>query len=351
MSGMLKDQGLFHFRAGPLQMLLRPRIIGLMTAGLLLLAALGFSMLPMGSFTTTTDTLKNFLFADRTGVDSTSALILGDIRLPRILMAILAGAMLGMAGAALQTLTHNPLADPGLIGVKEGASVSIILLTFFIPQSSSLLRTIAGFAGGLGVAIIVIIMARDLARTRFILIGIGVSWLLHACLSLFITMADVKNVQTALIWLAGSLHGADWQNLSITALWGLIGLILLLATAPPANANALGTPVATGLGVNIRRLTAIRLLAPVLLTASAVSAIGNLGFVGLIAPHLSRLTLGGGQVSLICGSALYGGILVLAADSIGRIIFAPLQIPAGIVMAIIGVPFLLMLLWRRRDNL
>lgn len=278
-------------------------------------------------------------------------LIVGELRLPRVLMATLCGAMLGMAGAAMQSIARNGLADPGLIGVKEGASIAVLILVLFFPAVGAAWRPLAGLAGGAGVTLVVVTLAGDLSRPRFILIGIGISWLLAAAIGIFMTTADVRDVQTALMWLAGSLQAASWPLLAIALAWALPAAAVLLLTARAADIALLGAHTAAGLGVRLVRLTWVRLFATVLLTSASVSCVGGLGFVGLIAPHISRLVLRGGQTALLCGSGLTGALLVLAADNLGRLLFAPLQIPAGIVIAFAGGPFFLFLLWRRRDAL
>ncbi|HBS0336543.1 TPA: iron ABC transporter permease [Klebsiella pneumoniae] len=277
--------------------------------------------------------------------------ILFDIRLPRILMALLCGAMLGLAGAAMQSITRNGLADPGLIGVKEGASIVVLALVLFFPAVGLVWRPLAGMVGGIAVALLVLTLARDCSRPRFILIGIGVSWSLAAAVGIFMTTADVRDVQTAMIWLAGSLQAATWPLLAVAFCWALPGAIILFCTARAADVALLGDRTAIGLGVRLQRLTVLRFFAPVLLTSASVSCVGSLGFVGLMAPHMARFVLRGGQVSLLCGSALIGALLVLATDTLGRLAFAPLQIPAGIVIALVGCPFFVVLLWRRRDAL
>ncbi|MFT4190884.1 MAG: iron ABC transporter permease [Comamonas sp.] len=376
MSDLLHRNGRRLARLGHWQFVLRPRLAALWAVGVLALALLAAAVLPLGPFETLAGGGTAASAPASTAAPATSAadaatgpavhgeaeteaetlaelrhMIWRDFRLPRILAALLVGAMLGLAGAALQTLARNELADPGLVGVKEGAAVAVIAVALLAPQLASGWRTAAGLAGGLAVALLVAALSRDLTRVRFILVGIGVSWLLHAAIAIFTTTADLQDVQTALIWMAGSLHAASWPTLAATAPWAAVGLLLLLASSRAADVASLGPGVAAGLGVNLRRLHALRLLAACLLTAAAVAAVGSLGFVGLVAPHLSRLSLGGRQLALLAGSGLYGAALVLAADSIGRLAFAPLQIPAGIVMAIIGVPVLLALLWRRRDQL
>ena len=319
------------------QLLLRPAALKIAASIVLTLLALGLYSLSRGSYPLPASTLARALLAPQE-MGEQPRFILFDIRLPRILMALLCGAMLG-------------LADPGLIGVKEGASIVVLALVLFFPAVGLVWRPLAGMVGGIAVALLVLTLARDCSRPRFILIGIGVSWSLAAAVGIFMTTADVRDVQTAMIWLAGSLQAATWPLLAVAFCWALPGAISLFCTARAADVALLGDRTAIGLGVRLQQLTVLRFFAPVLLTSASVSCVGSLGFVGLMAPHMARFVLRGGQVSLLCGSALIGALLVLATDTLGRLAFAPLQIPAGIVIALVGCPFFVVLLWRRRDAL
>jgi iron complex transport system permease protein len=312
-------------------------------AALLAVAALAVGGQPLS--------LAEILGALRGVAEPEAELIVLGLRLPRILLALLCGAMLGMAGAAMQSLTRNGLADPGLIGAKEGAVVAILLLVLGFPTVPEVWRPWAGLLGALGVAGLVMLLARSLSGIRFILVGIGVGWTLSAAIALFITTAGLNEVRTALIWLAGSLHAASWDALWLALPWGLGSALVLLALARQGEVAALGPALAVGLGLRASRVAALRLLASVALTAACVSATGSLGFVGLVAPHIARLAVGRGEAMLLAGSAATGALLLLAADTIGRAAFAPLQIPAGIVLAILGGPVFLFLLWRRRNQL
>ncbi|MCI6602142.1 MAG: iron ABC transporter permease, partial [Shigella dysenteriae] len=327
----------------------RPK--NLVLLGGLFLFAVGILIFGLmhGSFSVPASEVGRALFAPE-NVSTDARYIVQDIRLPRVIMALLCGAMLGMAGAAMQSIARNGLADPGLIGVKEGCSVAVLWLIFQFPMLGMFWRPVAGLAGGLLVALIVIFCARDISRPRFVLIGIGVSWFFAAGIGVFMTTADVRDVQTALMWLSGSLHAANWMLVGISACWMLPAALLLLFTARTADIALLGHQVATGLGVNSSRLALLRVAAPIILTAVCVSCVGNIGFVGLIAPHISRFILRGGQTTLLLGSAVSGALLVILADSIGRLAFLPLQLPAGIIISLIGGPFFLLLLWQRRNS-
>lgn len=180
---------------------------------MLTLLALGLYSLSRGSYPLPASTLARALLAPQE-MGEQPRFILFDIRLPRILMALLCGAMLGLAGAAMQSITRNGLADPGLIGVKEGASIVVLALVLFFPAVGLVWRPLAGMVGGIAVALLVLTLARDCSRPRFILIGIGVSWA-AAAVGIFMTTADVRDVQTAMIWLAGSLQAATWPLLAV----------------------------------------------------------------------------------------------------------------------------------------
>ncbi|MEZ6877703.1 FecCD family ABC transporter permease [Enterobacter sp. KBR-315C3_2022] len=341
--------GLRAIRAGAFSVPIRPKamiLLGLLAAAGV--ALMGFG-LTHGSLPIPGSAIGRALFMPES-LSADARYIVMDIRLPRLLMAALCGAMLGMAGAAMQSITRNGLADPGLIGVKEGSSAAVLLVMFQLPALSLFWRPLVGMVGGALTAVLVVMLARDISRPRFILIGIGVSWAFAAAMGVFMTTADVRDVQTAMLWLAGSLHAASWPLVGMAAAWAIPAFALLLFTARAADVALLGNPTAMGLGVRTSRLALLRVIAPVMLTAACVSCVGSIGFVGLIAPHMARLVLRGGQAALLSGSAALGALLVLLADNVGRLAFLPLQLPAGIVISLIGGPFFLLLLWQRRDR-
>lgn len=349
MSATARAAGYRRLRAGSFSVRLRPRVAAVGAVLLVLIATGAAFALASGSLPIPLRTVGAALV--RGAVPPEVVHIVLGVRLPRVVLALVAGGMLGLSGAALQALTRNGLADPGLVGVKEGASLAVLALILAGPGLGPAWRLPVGMAGGLTVALAVVLIARDLSGVRFVLVGIGVSWLLASALLVFITTANINDVETALVWLAGSLHAAEWTLIPALALWGALGAVALFATARAADAALLGDAAATGLGVRLARVGAMGLAAPVLMTAAAVSCVGSLGFVGLIAPHMARLVVGGGQAAVLAASGLLGAALVLGADTTGRLAFAPLQIPAGIVMTLAGVPLFLFLLWRRRDQI
>jgi iron complex transport system permease protein len=330
--------------------LYRPAVLIGLVAGIALTLFSAIAFLWLGTYRIDAADLAGWLLRWNDEGD-TRDFILGTLRLPRILMALLAGVMLGMAGAAMQSATRNGLADPGLIGVKEGAVVTVLAIMLVAPEISPVWRPLAGLAGGAGVSLLVILLARSVSGLRFLLVGIGVSWLLSSAIALFMTMARIEEVQTAMIWLGGSLHAASWTDIGLISPWAIAGLLLLLATARSAEASALGPVAAIGLGMQPGRLQGLLLLASVMLTAACASVVGGLGFVGLVAPHAARILFGARQMPLVIGSGVIGAATVLLADTIGRTVAAPVQIPAGVVLALLGVPFFLIILWQRRHEI
>ncbi|TNM63588.1 iron ABC transporter permease [Aliirhizobium smilacinae] len=330
-------------------LIFRPYVVAVLLAMAAIVFAGAIAASMIGSVTTSVTAAFAWLIG--TGEDELLAFIIGQLRLARILLALLCGAALGAAGAAMQSATRNGLADPGLIGVKEGTVITVVAMLLLFPQAPAFWRPLLGLVGGGAVAITVIGIARSVSGLRFVLIGIGVSWLLSSVIALFMTMAAISEVQTAMIWLGGSLHAASWLDLKLALPWTLAGFAILFATTRSADTAMLGDMAAVGLGIRLRQLNAARLFSSVLLTSACASVVGGLGFVGLIAPHLARLCFGSSQMPLLFGSAVFGSLLVLAADTIGRTVFAPIQIPAGILMAILGLPFFVGLMWQRRDAL
>lgn len=285
--------------------------------------------------------------------EAPAELIVEEFRLPRAFAAALAGVLFAVSGTCLQAVTRNPLADPSLVGVSQGAGVCVLVVLISWPGSPGGLVPLAALLGGISVAGLMYTLAgREGGSTiRFILTGIGIGAFLGAFSSLLITYGDVEQVMTAMVWLAGSVHAAGWSEVIMLAGWVALVLPVMLATSRRLNAILLGEDTAAGLGVPVRRALVITVAAAVAAAAGGVSAVGTLGFVGLVAPHVARLLVGERQGILLVTSALVGALLVSTADLVGRLAFAPVQIPAGIVTALIGVPYFCALLWQRRHTL
>lgn len=275
--------------------------------------------------------------------------VVWDLRLSRILLAILAGAAMALAGLILQSLTRNPLAAPGLVGVESGASVTMLSIIVLWPNLLPVaLYPLAALAGGLLVASCVTALSwrQGISPLRLILVGVGLTAMLSAVADLLITYGNIDQVESALMWLGGSLHRASWAQVSSLGFWLALAGLPLLFCHRPLNLLQLGERVALSRGLDVPRLMAALLLCSVMLTSAAVANVGTMTFVGLLAPHLARQLCGDRHAALLPMSALTGALLVLAGDTLGRGLFAPLQIPAGLVVAIIGAPYLIILLAR-----
>ncbi len=278
-------------------------------------------------------------------------LVVRLFRLPRIVLAALVGAALGVSGAILQGLTRNALADPGILGISSGAALAAVSLLVYFTAAPALLLPWAAFGGALLTAVLIYLLAwrGGSSPLRLILIGIGFAAALQALTTLMVVFGDVNDVQGAYVWLSGSVDGRGWGEVRVLALWLAVILPLVLLSARQLNTLALGDESAAGLGLRLELSRAFLILCSVALAAGAVAAAGTVGFVGLVAPHITRRLVGPGHEGLLLGTALTGALLVVAADFIGRTVIAPSQLPAGIVTAVIGAPYFMYLLWRYRD--
>lgn len=276
--------------------------------------------------------------------------VVWEFRLPRALVAAMAGALLAGSGAMLQTVTRNGLADPSLVGVSQGAGLAVVTVLVVFPGTPIGLRPVLAFAGALSVAAFVqaIAMRRTGEATmRFILTGIGVAALLGAVTQAMLTYGDLDRAMGALGWLAGSVHAAGWGDVQVLSVSFALLIPAMIWAARPLSAHRMGPEIATGLGSAVTRDRVALITLSVALAACAVAIVGPLGFVGLIAPHLARRLAHSGPGLHLLLSLATGAALVAAADLIGRVAFAPVQIPAGLVTAIVGAPVFGWLLLKR----
>lgn len=283
-------------------------------------------------------------------VPERQATLIWELRLPRILAAVLCGAALSVAGVIMQAVTRNPLASPGLTGVESGASVTLLVLLIVLPNSlPHYLWPLAALLGGGTVAAGVYMLAslQGFSPLRLILVGVGITALLSSVSDLLITYGDIERVESALTWLSGSLHQVAWLDVHVMAWWSVAGLIVW-STFRTLNLLRLGDAVALSRGVNSNLMIPILLLLAVALTSAAVATVGTLSFVGLMAPHIARRFCGDRHGVLIPLAGIVGALMVLLGDTIGRIIFAPLQLPSGLVIVIIGAPYFIFLMRKMR---
>ncbi|MFQ6548027.1 FecCD family ABC transporter permease [Aestuariibius sp. 2305UL40-4] len=279
----------------------------------------------------------------------TAETVVWDFRFPRSLAAAMTGALFALSGAVLQNVTRNPLADPSLVGVSQGAGFAVVAVMIAFPGIGLGWRPLLAFGGALAVAALIqwIAMQRTGGATmRFILTGIGVAAFITAGTNTLLTYGDIDRAIAALGWLAGSVHAAGWGEVRSLALCILLCTPALVWAARPMAALRFGPEVATGLGIAVRRDRIILITLSVALAAFAVAAVGPLGFVGLVAPHIARRIARSGVGLHLALSAATGALMVSLADLLGRALFAPVQIPAGLVTAVIGVPVFVWLILR-----
>jgi iron complex transport system permease protein len=280
------------------------------------------------------------------------AFIIQTLRLPRALVALMVGMGLAVAGTILQGLTRNPLADPSIIGINSGASLLAVTLIVLQPESPPFFLPVAAFGGSLAAAIAIYALAwnEGSSPVRLILVGIGLTALTGALTSLMITFGNIDNVSQALVWLTGSVYGRGWPQLSPLLPWLAVFIPLATLGARELDLLNLGDYIARGVGSQVEWMRGLLLVCAVALAGAAVATAGNIGFVGLMSPHLARQLVGPSHGGLIPVAALIGACMVELADLTGRLLFAPIEIPCGVITAIIGAPYFLWLLYRNRNQ-
>ncbi|GIX26094.1 MAG: iron ABC transporter permease [Caldimonas sp.] len=280
------------------------------------------------------------------------AFIVNTLRLPRMLVAALVGMALGISGAILQGLTRNPLADPGILGISAGAGLVAVTLIVVVREVPAGVIPVAAFGGATIVASLIYLLAwrGGDSPIRLILVGIGLGAICGAATTLMITFGDIYDVQRALIWLTGSIYGRSWEEFWPLLPWIVIFVPLAFALARDLNALNLGEDVARGLGSPVAWRRGLLLLTAVALAAATVAAAGTIGFVGLMAPHIGRRLVGPDHSGLLPTAGVLGALIVVVADLVGRTLFAPIELPAGLVTAAVGAPFFIGLLWQQRKG-
>lgn len=282
------------------------------------------------------------------GLTSEEQAILFDLRLPRILLAGAVGMCLAAAGAGYQALLRNPLAEPYLLGVSNGAAVGTMMaLVFFGAHEWS--RPVLAFAGALFATLVVYQLARGRAGStpeRLILAGVIVTTFLSSAIVFITTMMDATRIRSFTFWLLGDLSGTTTKLLAVTLIVAGVGVALLAAHARPLNLLMLGERDAFDLGVEVGRVRLTVFVAASLLVGASVAASGSVGYVGLVVPHLVRLSFGGDNRVVIVAAAIAGAAFVIVADTIARTVIAPRELPVGAITALIGAPLFIYLLKR-----
>ncbi|MFB4328723.1 FecCD family ABC transporter permease [Paenibacillus sp. CR_12] len=282
-------------------------------------------------------------------------LVLFEFRLPRIVISLLIGAGLAISGCVMQGISRNELADPGILGINAGAGLMVMLFISFFPSTAAapvFLLPVLALIGAGGTAALICVLAykknQGFKPTGLLLTGIAVASGISAAMIVLTLRLSPEKYQFVATWLAGSIWGSSWKFVLALLPWMLVLLPFVMYKAQVMNVLNLGEPTATGLGASVTREQLKLLAAAVGLAASCVAVSGGIGFVGLIAPHLARRLVGAKHQMLLPVTALVGALLVITADTLGRWIIQPSEIPTGIVVAVIGAPYFLYLLSRTK---
>ena len=277
-------------------------------------------------------------------------IILWNVRLPRVAAGLLAGMGLATAGALLQTVTANDLASPNILGINSGAGLAVILLLTAAPAAGAMLP-LGAFAGAFGAAMVILLVAGRLgsSRTNILLIGIAITTLLNALIS-FLSLLDEGVLAQYNHFTVGSLKGVALAELAVPAVVVFGAFLMSMALSARLGVLCIGDAAAAALGIRVKRLRIAALACAAACSAAVVSFAGLLGFVGLVVPHIAKRLAGQQPGRLLPVSALTGAMLVVLADLLGRTLFAPSELPVGILMSMIGAPYFLILLCRRKQH-
>lgn len=298
-------------------------------------------------------TIVSLLFG---GGSELEQLVVYQLRLPRILASMFVGMGLAVAGGILQGMIRNHLASPDTIGVTAGAAMSVVaFLWLFSDERYSLVVSVkwlpvAAFVGALLVAAAVYFLSwKDgVTPIRLILIGIGISALMQAGTTTFMVLGPIYMASQANIWITGSVNSVTWEDVNVLIPVTAVLLMMAFISSRTVNVQSLGEDVATGVGNSVQRYRFILLIISTGLVGTAVAFAGGIGFVGLMAPHMARKLVGSSFGSLLPVAALLGAILVMLADLIGRTLFLPSIVPAGVFTATLGAPYFIYLLMKAK---
>ncbi|TWP51364.1 iron chelate uptake ABC transporter family permease subunit [Lentzea tibetensis] len=325
----------------------RRRLIGLLLLGLALVAVCVASI-AVGAKPIPLDGVWHALF-EPTGVEDD--VIIRSLRVPRTLIGIAAGIALGVGGALMQGHTRNPLADPGILGVTHGAALAVVLSIFLLDVSSLYGYIWFAFAGSMIASVAVFLLGSagrgGSSPVTLALAGAAVSALMHGLVSA-IVLLDQQSLDAFRFWQVGSIAGRDLTVLSQVLPFLVVGLVLAFVNAPGLNSIALGEDVARALGTRVGQTRVLGVVAITLLVGGAVAACGPIGFLGLVVPHLARALVGPDYRWLLPLSGLFGAVLILLADVVGRVVARPSEVEVGVMLALVGAPFFVVLVRRRK---
>lgn len=333
--------------------------MGSVVIGLLLLAAslVALSTGPVAiPFTDVLSAVFEWAGLGDSSATNTQQAVIENLRIPRLLLALSVGAGLGVAGATMQGLFRNPLADPGIIGVSAGGALgAVIAIAMGLAATSTLYLPAFGFVGAAGATVLVFSVGfaagGRLSMASLLLAGVAISSFLGAITSAVIILTEDLNAQREMVfWLAGGLEGARWESVRIVLPIVAVGSMAVATFARDLNLLLVGEDEARSLGVRVDFVRMLLLGVSALLTGTAVAFSGTIAFVGLVVPHIIRLTLGPDHRSLLPLSAMGGALFLLIADTLARNLASPAELRVGIITALFGAPFFLLLLIRNRSR-
>lgn len=292
---------------------------------------------------------KDIMFGIFNGAEGDVGIV-RDLRLPRVLIAVIVGANLAVSGVLLQAVMKNPLADPGITGISAGASVVAIIVMLYFQNLHSALPLIAFFGGAFACFLIyALAWKKGLSPIRIVLAGVAVNSTLGG-ITAMLSILNSDKIAGILMWINGSISSRGWKDVRLLFIYSVIGLLFSFPLYKSCNIIVLGDKTSKNLGVNINIQRILISAAAVFLAGVSTSIVGVIGFIGLVVPHISRMIIGSDHKYLIPFSAIMGSILLISADTLGRVIAKPYEIPVGVVMAVLGGPFFLYLLRRSEKS-
>ncbi|MTI59352.1 MAG: iron ABC transporter permease [Firmicutes bacterium] len=310
-----------------------------------------FISLSLGSFSINSGEIIKTLLGQGTNKQQ---IVIFSIRLPRIILAVLVATGLAVSGTVLQGISKNDLAAPGILGINSGAALAVVIYIYYMNGNvyagisnitifTMPLMALLGAAAG-AFSIYILAWQKGIDPKRLVLIGIGVNAAFQALLIIFQLKFTTQEFNRVMVWINGSIWGSNWKYVITTFPWIITILILIYYRARYLDLLNLGDELATGLGLDVEKERRLLLIFAVILAGVATAVAGSISFLGLISPHISRKLIGAQHKMLIPVASLMGVFLLLAADIIGRNLFSPVELPVGIVMSIIGVPYFIYLM-------
>lgn len=271
--------------------------------------------------------------------------ILNEYRIPRMILAIIVGSSLAISGALIQGVVRNALASPDVIGITKGASLSAVSIIMLFPSAPLFILPFGSFAGALCVSLILTLLIAkfNVKGSKLALIGLAIGAICTAVVQ-YLLIRNPQDANTALVWLTGSLYGHSMSNVLVILPWFIVALPIILYYCHQLDILTLGDDIAIALGTKVKKIKMILLLLAVILAGASISVVGGLSFLGLISPHIARRIVGHKHVHITIMSGLIGALILSISDCLARGIHPPIDIPVGVVVAIVGVPYFLFLL-------